>query len=172
MFFFSPTALALQSVSFSMKEHAMAKRKARENERLGIQESQDDEELPWRNEEEQRKVDDEEAQRQRELAEATTAMLKAREAQDKLKRDKFKQWRADQIGKIKNRDETNNTKKQQRQEYGREIAVDVSDKMEQAMSASGDFKVSESDAVVTDVSERRREHRSMMQEIRRQERDE
>eukprot|EP00744_Colponema_vietnamica_P029653 GILI01045744.1.p1 GENE.GILI01045744.1~~GILI01045744.1.p1 ORF type:complete len:182 (-),score=34.21 GILI01045744.1:48-593(-) len=166
----SSFGLMLSAQAFSMKDHAMAKRKAREDERLGIVES-DDDERAWLNEDEQRKIDDEEALRQKERADATALMLKEREAQDKLKKEKFKQWRVGQISKIKNRNEANTTN-QKMKEHSREIEVEVPESLESAMNASGDFKTSENDAVITDITERRKEHRSMVSEIKRQERGE
>lgn len=165
-------SLALSTRCFSMKEAMLAKRKAKENERLGIVEDEDDDDgLPMVSDEDQRRLSEEEAQRKKELEEATAQMLKEREAKDKLKKEKFKQWRAGQIQGHKSfREEGGGTKTTRLKAANmRTLASDVEAKDEASMEEGGDFK--ESSVDFGDIDEKRKAHRANKSEARRLERE-
>lgn len=166
---FNPQMVIAASMApFSMKEHAILKRKQRDNEKFGINEEEDENALMM-DEEEKRKLDEEEEKRRKELEEATAAMLKEREAKDKLKKEKFNQWRSAQI-KAQKELSANRKKGGQDRVVGRTLVSEVSDDLESKMEERGDFK--ETEVEVADIDDRRKVHRAHKSEMRRLEREE
>eukprot|EP00758_Cryptobia_borreli_P002493 Tbor_TRINITY_DN3070_c0_g2::TRINITY_DN3070_c0_g2_i1::g.17352::m.17352 len=154
---YSPTIFRPSRVllSFDMKTYLLEKKKKQELERLNINDD-DDDEMPWIGEGEKQKIDEEEEERRRELAERTKAMLEERAAQEKLKKDKFKQWRAQQIEASKQRKEAMNNHKTRSKDYRyMEEVVDI--EKEKVLAENGAFKELEEDNIVQDVDEKRSE---------------
>jgi hypothetical protein len=93
-------------VSFNLKQHEQEKRKRKEEERLGIADGDE----PWILPEEQQRIDEEAAERERERQEKLKAHLAEMEEQEKERRAKFKEFRAKQIAMSKKRKSASESK--------------------------------------------------------------
>lgn len=143
---------------FDLKKYKLEKKRLREAELRGeTPGDDDDDELPWANEEEQKRMSEEDEARQKELEELTKKMMEERDAEAKLKRQNFKKWRAEQKGKSANAKAALAEAKAARGETAssRNLEETVDEKTENDLVAAGAFDVTDDIAPANDVADKR-----------------
>ena len=143
---------------FDLKKYKLEKKRLREAELRGETPSDDDDdELPWANEEEQKRMNEEDEARQKELEELTKKMMEERDAEAKLKRQNFKKWRAEQKAKSANAKAALAEAKTARggNTSSRTLTETVDEKAEEDLVASGAFDAADDIAPANDVNDKR-----------------
>jgi len=109
---------------FNIKQHEMEKRRRRELERAGID---PDDDTPWVDEQTQAEMDEAAANKKREEEERARAMMETRDKEDAIKRQKFKEFRAQQLKQSRQQRDLN--QKSHGPSHGRQSRFQVDDSL-------------------------------------------